>query len=445
MNGKDGILIVDDEFSVRDSMARWFEEEGYRVGQAESGEAALDLLEDSAWDIALVDVRMPGMDGLELLGRLLKKSPETIVIIITAHATVGTAVEAFKAGAFDYITKPFDPDDVSRVVARALRQKDLILENRRLRECVKNLVDTNPMIGESAGIERIRELIGTVAGTESTVLIRGRSGTGKEVVARAIHNNSKRQCGPLVAINCGALSESLLESELFGHARGAFTGAQSKRRGKLELANGGTLFLDEIGAISMKTQLDLLRVLDTREFSRLGCDNVRKVDFRIICATNRDLEEAMAEGTFREDFFYRINVFTVFLPNLAERREDIPLLVEHFVGRFCDAMGREPCTVPPATMDILLRHDWPGNVRELENAIERGVVLARRGVIRPEDLGMPGVRPDEGAMGETIAEMERRHIEETLRQTGRNIKRAAGILGINRATLYNKIRKYDID
>jgi len=439
-----GILVVDDEFSVRDSLQRWFKEEGFRVGTAENAKEAMQRLQEAAWDIVLLDIKMPGMDGLELQRRIYQQDPSIIVIMITAYATVSTAVQALKNGAFDYVTKPFDPDELTHLINNGLRQRELAAENVRLKERVEHLAKHGDIIGQSPTMLRVLELANTVARTDSTVLIRGESGTGKELIARAIHAGSSRRYFPIVPLNCGALPEDLLESELFGHERGAFTGAHYARKGKLEMADGGTLFLDEIGTISMKSQLDLLRVIETKEYTRVGSDKPHKVDFRIICATNQNLEAAVAQGTFREDFYYRINVFNITLPPLRERGGDIPLLVEHFVSKFAMSMGKERHSLSPEAMDVLLAHPWPGNVRELENAIERAMVVAKGGVIRPEDLPLKAPVAEPVPAGDTLDEIERRHIVKILERTGWNVKLSARILDIDRATLYNRIKKYGL-
>ena len=444
MSGKHGILIVDDEFSVRDSLGRWFTQEGFRVDVAENATVALEKIRDGSWDIILADIKMPGMDGLELQRRIYEKDPNIIVIMITAYATVGTAVQALKNGAFDYVTKPFDPDELSHLISNALRQRDLAAENVQLKENVERLVGHTEIVGDSPPMKKLFELLDTVAKTDATVLIRGESGTGKELVARAIHARSARRYFAIVPINCGALPEGLLESELFGHERGAFTGAQSRRKGKLEMSDGGTLFLDEIGTISMKTQMDLLRVLETKEYSRLGSDKLKKVDFRVVCATHQDLEQAVKNGSFREDFYYRINVFSMFLPPLRERGDDIRLLADHFVTKYAMSMGVEARGVSDEAMELLRQHSWPGNVRELENAIERAMVVARDQVIRPEHLPLgpaPGAARTEVG---SLADMERQHIARILTETEGNVKQSAKILGIDRATLYNKIKKYKL-
>ncbi len=324
------ILVVDDEFSVRDSLSNWFRKDGYQVRAVGNATDALRALQDEPLDVALLDIKMPGMDGMELQEHIHRIDPQIAVIMITAFASVDTAVRALKQGAFDYVTKPIDPDELSHLVRRALEQRRLERENTQLRSTLDELVAVDTIVGDSPTMHKVMELVRHVAKTDATVLIRGESGTGKELIARAIHANSARRYFPIVPVNCGAMPDSLLESELFGHEKGAFTGAQYRRKGKIEMADGGTLFLDEVGAIPPKMQVDLLRVLETKELTRLGGSRSVKVDFRVICATNENLEKAVKAGTFREDFYYRINVFTIDLPPLRERRADIPLLARHF-------------------------------------------------------------------------------------------------------------------
>ena len=438
------LLIVDDEHSVRDSLMHWFRKDGYRVGTAANATLALQSMDEAAYDIVLLDIRMPGMDGMELLARIRAANPQVVVIMMTAFASVETAVRALKQGAFDYVTKPIDPDELSHLIGRAIKERNLEDENSHLRETVIELSTADFIVGESPGMQRVMELIRQVAATDSTVLITGESGTGKELVARTIHANSTRKYFAIVPINCGAMPDSLLESELFGHERGAFTGAQFRRKGRLEMADGGTLFLDEIGTITPKMQVDLLRVLETSEFLRLGGSRPVKVDFRILCATNDSLQKLVAEGRFRHDLFYRINVFLIDLPPLRERREDIPALANHFLRKLGQQMNRRDCAISPEAMETLRHHPWPGNVRELANAIERALVVSQKGIIRPGDLPFAsrGEADDADERGDSLADMEKAHIQVILRRTAWNITQAAEILGIDRVTLYNKIRKY---
>src|SRR5512141_2038950 len=383
---KGKLLIVDDELSVRDSLGKWFREEGYDIGTAENAQEALARLAEGRWDLALVDIKMRGTDGIELQRRMHEVDPEMIVIIMTGYASVETAVAALKHGAYDYVTKPLDPDDIAHQVQKALSHRKVQQENVRLRETVAEVQRTPDMVGQSAAMQKVFDAIETVAPTDATVLITGESGTGKELVARAIHAGSPRRFQPMVAIHCGALTETLLESELFGHEKGAFTGAQYRKKGKFEIAEGGTVFLDEIGDISLKTQTDLLRVLQEKEITRVGGHQPLKVDFRCIAATNKNLEKLIEDGHFRPDLYYRLNVFRIELPPLRDRREDIPLLVQHFVSKYAAAMNKRVAGVTPAAMLLLQNHDWPGNVRELENAIERAMVVAQPPELREEDF-----------------------------------------------------------
>ena len=439
------ILIVDDELSVRNSLREWFLEDGFAVETAEDGNAALQRMSSGPYDIVIIDLKMPGMDGITLERRIREIDKDAAIIILTAFASVETAVEALKLGAFDYITKPVDPDELSNTVRNALKQRQLVEENLRLKAKVSELTLPSPIIGDSPRMRRVMDMIATVAGTDANVVIQGESGTGKELIARAIHSQSERRFFPIVAVNCGSIPETLLESELFGHEKGAFTGAQYRRKGKIELANGGTLFLDEIGDIPAKMQVDLLRVLETRRFHRLGGNQEIASDFRLVCATNRDLEALIAEGSFREDLYYRINVFVIDLPPLRDRPEDIPALTRHFIEKYARAMGRPIKGVSPEVEETLASYEWPGNVRELENAVERAMVIGRAQSIQPDDLPLQLVRTEQEPEGATLAALERRHLERILREERGNITRAATALGIDRGTLYNKLRRYGIE
>ncbi len=439
-----GILIVDDEASVRDALHKWFEFDGYRVDSAADAQIALQKLQDASWDIVLLDIKMPGMDGLELQRRIKEIDRDIITIMITAFASVDTSIQALKEGAFDYIVKPVDPDDMGHLIRNAVEQRRLYYENRQLRSQIEELNITDDIVGQSEQLKGVLDKVATVAPTDSTVMIRGESGTGKELIARAIHSNSNRRYFPIITINCGAYTEGLLESELFGHEKGAFTGALYQRRGKLEMADKGTIFLDEIGNIGMKMQMDLLRVIETRQFCRLGGDKTISVDFRIICATNKDLEAAVRSGVFREDLYYRLNVFSITLPPLRERTGDIARLARFFVNKFSQAMNKGGMEIAPETIELLERYNWPGRVRELRNAIERAVVSARGATITPEDLSfpLPATAGDTAEESASLEDIERGHIKKILRATGGNIARAASILKISRLTLYKKIDKY---
>jgi len=434
------LLIVDDELSVRDSLSKWFHEEGYEVETCENASDALTCVARQRWDAALVDIKMHGTDGIELQRRLHEIDPELLVIIMTGYASVETAVAALKNGAYDYVTKPLDPDDIAHLVKNALSHKRAAQENVRLRETVAEATRPGDLIGQSNAMRKVFEAIETVGPTDATVLITGESGTGKELVARAIHQASPRKFHPLIAIHCGALTETLLESELFGHEKGAFTGAQYRKKGKFEIAEGGTVFLDEIGDITLKTQTDLLRVLQEREITRVGGNQIIKVDFRCVAATNKDLEKLIEEGKFRPDLFYRLNIFRIELPPLSARREDIPLLVDHFVHKFSLAMNKRIMRVSAGAMNQLQRQPWVGNVRELENAVERAMVVGQEPELRESDFvfKMPGGQEP----GKTLEEMERAHILRVLEECGGNQSHAAEVLDIDRVTLYHKLKKY---
>jgi len=438
---KGRILIVDDEDVVRESLDRMFADEGFETKAFSNGREALAGLIAGAYDVALIDIRMPGMDGMELQERLHSADAELQVIIMTGYASVETAVQGLKRGAYDYIVKPIDPDELLHLIGKAVEHRGARRELTRLRENMQEIVRESVLVGGSAAMKRVRELVEMVAPAEATVLINGESGTGKEVVARAIHAASPRRNMPMVVIHCGALTESLLESELFGHERGAFTGAQFRRKGKFEVADGGTVFLDEISDISLRTQTDLLRVLQEKEIVRVGGAQAVKVDFRCIAATNKSLEDLVKAGSFRPDLYYRLHVFAIDIPPLRERREDIPLLAEHFLRKICAATNRAVPRLSGAAMDLLLAHDWPGNVRELENAIERALVLGRNGEIGPGHFSL-GMRGEPSAAGRTLDEVERAHIQRVVEECGGNLSRAARVLAIDRTTLYHKLRKY---
>lgn len=438
-----GILIVDDELIVRESLTKWFREDGFRVESAENAAAALRKLQAGRWNLMLVDIKMPGMDGIELLQRVRETNKNVIVIVITAFATVDTAVKALKEGAYDYITKPIDPDYLDHLIEKALTQQQLTQENQKLRDTVSELATAGEIIGDSPEMTKVLELIGTVAPTDTTVMIRGESGTGKELVARAIHSGSPRKYFPIVTVNCGAMTETLLESELFGHERGAFTGAQYRRKGKVELADGGTLFLDEIGNIDMKTQMDLLRVIETKQFTRVGGTDIVHSDFRVVCATNKDLEQAVKDGTFRDDLYYRLNVFTIPLPPLRGRRGDIAKLAHFFLEKYARQMNKRVEGFSPEAMLTLRGYDWPGNVRELENAIERAMVVTQEKLIEKEHLPLQ-TSLTATREGKRLEDIEHRHIEAVLRENSWNVSRSAAVLDIDRVTLYHKIEKFGL-
>jgi two-component system, NtrC family, response regulator HydG len=438
------ILIVDDEPIVRKSLASWFEEEGYTVSVAASGRETLEKLTQEEWDIYLLDIKMPGMDGLELQRRIKEINAQATIIIMTAYASVETAVEAMKHGAYDYIVKPFEPDALEHLIRNAVERKELLSENVQLRKKIEEMSPFHGVVGKSAAIHRVMEEVAMVAESDTTVLVRGESGTGKELVARAIHAASLRRYMPIVVVNCGALAEGVLESELFGHEKGAFTGAHYRRKGKFEMADGGTLFLDEIGDISLKTQVDLLRVLEEKRICRVGGNIAIPVDFRLVAATNKNLESMVAEETFREDLYYRLNVFSISIPPLRERREDVPLLVEHFLDRFAKNMNKPVSSVSPDAMQALESHQWQGNVRELQNAMERAVLVSRGRQIEPKDLPFYSEDLEERLAGKSLADAERHHIKRLLDESDWNISRAARLLEIDRVTLYSKMKKYGL-
>ncbi|HEX7484631.1 MAG TPA: sigma-54 dependent transcriptional regulator [Vicinamibacterales bacterium] len=441
------ILIVDDEEIVRESLSAWLEKDGYTLATVPDGETAVDRIRKERWSILLVDLKMPGIDGLQVLEEAKKAQPDAAAVIMTAYATVDTAVAAMKIGAYDYLVKPFDPEELSLMIQKIVTQQSLVRENVLLRKVLKREYHFRDLISKSPAMQAVFDLARTAARSNSTILILGESGTGKELLARAIHAESPRSHGPFVAMSCAALTETLLESELFGHEKGAFTGAVTRRKGKFEMADGGTLFLDEIGDITAKLQLDLLRVLEDRQFFRVGGSESIHVDVRIIAATNRDLPKAVADGSFREDLFYRLNVIPVHLPPLRDRLEDMPLLVEHFLEQLGAEMNRHVDGVATDAMGLLMAHTWPGNVRELRNILERAMVVATGHVIQALDLGLrrpPCIDvPGTGTMA-SLEEVERHHIVRVLQDSGGNISLAARTLGIDRATLYNKLRKYQL-
>jgi DNA-binding NtrC family response regulator len=440
------ILIVDDETIVRDSLGAWFRQDGHRVDVAGAGKEALRLVTANRYDMAFVDIKMPGMDGLELQQRLSAADAELSIVLMTAYASVESAVKAMKNGAYDYIVKPFDPDDLSMLVRRAAEHRSLRAENQRLKKSLETAAAPPLLLGTSPAMRHVMELVETVAASDSTVLVTGESGTGKEVVARAIHAASSRRYSPMVVVNCGALPEGILESELFGHEAGAFTGARARHKGRFESAEGGTVFLDEIGEVSPKVQVELLRVLEEKVVTRLGGSAPVAVDFRTISATNRDLLAAVKEGRFREDLYWRLNVVHIHIPPLRERPEDVPVLAEQFLARFAQSMSRRPMSFAKDALDALATYTWPGNVRELQNAIERAVVIGRGDVVTATDLpvrvtqlpGGPAATPG------SLAEAERTHVQAVLDASAWNITRAARILDVDRVTLYNKIRKYEL-
>ncbi|MEJ2097206.1 MAG: sigma-54 dependent transcriptional regulator [Deltaproteobacteria bacterium] len=441
MTNKMQIMIVDDEKIVRESLYHWFEKLGHFVEKAASAYEALEKLEKNPFDLLFVDIKMPGMDGIELLERIKADFPDTTVIIITAYGSIESAIEAMKKGASDYLLKPFKPDYLSLVMEKVLQQKALTSEYNYLKGRLEKITRFDNIIGQSSPMKAIFKLIPDIAASDASVLITGETGTGKELVARAIHAKSERSLYPFIAINCGAIPDSLLESELFGYQKGAFTDAKHSRRGFLEVVCGGTLFLDEIGEISPKMQVDLLRVLDEKKINRLGQREPVDVNFRLISATRKNLEQSINTGAFREDFFYRINVIHLQMPPLRDRKDDIPLLVEHFLEKYSQETAKRVDRVSGQALEELVRSDWPGNIRELENAIERAVVLAKNRTLTREDFAF--LKPaGPGRKGTpTLKELEKNYIVEILNACDWNVTGAAKILGINRVTLHKKIKR----
>jgi len=450
------ILIVDDETSQRELIGGFLKKQGHEVFLAGSGAEALGRLKDTRVDLVISDFKMPGMSGLELLRGVKAVNPEIPFILVTAYGTVETAVQTMKEGAADYITKPLDLEELLLRIGRVSEQVRL---QSAVRDLQAHLVERHRLegiIGESGRMQEVLGLVKQVAPSDATVLIRGESGTGKELIARAIHFNSARAAGPLVTLNCAALPEQLLESELFGHEKGAFTGAVAQRKGRFELADGGSIFLDEIGDLSPALQVKLLRVLQERQFERLGGTRTLKVDVRILAATHRDLEQAMRDGTFREDLYYRLNVVTIQIPPLRERREDIPVFLDHFLRKFVQKNRREVTGLTAAARDALLRYDYPGNVRELENIVERAVLLCRSQVIDLEDLPValrPGERGpvESGTLGvprrlpDLLASIEWQAIRAALERHGGVQTQAAAELGISERVLRYKMKKYGLE
>ncbi len=442
---KTKILIIDDEMIMRESLAGWLKRDGHDVVSAASGEDAMQILKNSRFDILLVDIKMEGMSGLDVL-RLVKESdPDVAVVMITAYGSISTAVEAMKKGAYDYFLKPFDPDALGVLIDKIILHQAQARENIFLREQYRERTRFESMIGQSRAMQKIFDLIEDVGPMESTVLISGETGTGKGLAAKAIHTKSSRSNGPFVAVNCGAIPSHIMESELFGHQKGAFTDAKETKKGRLEMAHGGTLFLDEIGEISMRMQIDLLHVLEDRVFYRVGGTQPHEAYFRVIAATNRNVEDAVKQGILREDLYYRLNVVSFRMPALRERKEDIPLLAEHFLHRFSLETNKPVKTITREAIDDMMLYEWPGNVRELENAVERAVVVGKGLSIMPQDLPIFCHENVQPRRHRSLSEVEKAHISEILRECGWNISKSAQILGIDRSTLYSKIKRYDLN
>ncbi len=448
MSSRPVILVVDDEKNTRDGLVRALRGE-YAVAEAENGQRALEWLETHAADVVLTDLRMPGMDGLTLLSRLLGRDPKPILILLTAYGNVETAVEAMKRGAYDFLAKPVNLDRLDLLLRRALAERQLGAENRRLREQLDAKYGFENIVGVSPAMQEVFATIRQAAPTRATVLIQGESGTGKELVARALHQCSPRRDGPFVPVHCASLSPTLLESELFGHEKGAFTGAVERRRGRFELADGGTLFLDEIGEIDAALQVKILRVLEERKFERVGGTETLHVDVRLVAATNRDLKQKVADGTFREDLFYRLYVVNLTLPPLRDRDGDVVLLAQHYLKSLAAENGKPGLSLAPEALDALAAYPWPGNVRELRNVIERMVVLGAGPVLTARDLP-PAVRaaaapaPATTRAGRVLRDAERQLILEALRRHKDNRTQAAQDLGISRRTLHRKLNEFGL-
>ena len=445
------ILVVDDEAVIREGIARVLTKEGFLIKAVASGREALQELSRNAYNVVLLDIKMPDMDGLDVLKALSEAEEHSHleVIMVTGYPEINTAVQSIKQGAFDYLTKPFTPEQLKLTIRKALEHKQLLLENQLLRKQMELQGGSDPLIGKSKAMQKIFQTIEKVAPTDSTVLIYGPSGTGKELVARAIHQHSRRLDKEFVAVDCSALVETLLETELFGHVKGSFTGAIHTKHGFLELANGGTFFFDEISNLSMNIQAKLLRVIQEREFIKVGSEKRIKVDIRIIASTNQDLRQGIREGLFREDLFYRLSVVPIHLPPLKERREDIPLLVEYFLNRFGKKCRKTIPGISPDALELLMEYEWPGNVRELQHLIERIVILEDGPTIQAENLPWFIHRHHQDLPASEIGtaslkELERHHIKMLLKKTKGNRTRAATLLGINRKTLLEKIKKHGL-
>ncbi len=450
MTNRSSILVVDDEINIRGALVTLLEKKGYQMRGAASGEEAMTLLDEATADLVLTDIKMPGMGGLEFLRRLKQKWPDIEVVVMTAYGSIDTAVEAMREGAYDYLSKPIERDRLPVVVERALDRHALARENRQLKDRLETRARFDEMVGESEPMKQVYGLVEMVADSDATVLLTGESGTGKELVARAIHHKSLRAGGPFITLNCGALPENLFESELFGYEKGAFTGAMATKVGRFELADGGTLLLDEVGELSLKSQVDFLRVLETKEFRRLGGTKLITVDTRIIAATNRNLEEAVKQGDFREDLYYRLNVVPIRLPPLRERHDDIPLLVERFLTEFSSRHHRDTKDVSRDAMRLLRLYAWPGNIRQLRNLMERLVVTVKEPVIKaehlPEDVQVSkdDARTMVVTLGTSLEQIERTVIERTLAEVTNHREKAAKLLGISLRSLQYKIKEYNI-
>jgi two-component system response regulator AtoC len=446
MQKKIKILVVDDETIMRESLHDWFSDIGHDVSTAENTEVALKIIKDEKPDVAVIDLVLPGSGGLDLLTKAKQIQPDLQVIIITAYGSVPTAIAALKAGAYDYIEKPFSPEKVELLINKLVERQALLEENLSLRQKLTVKYSFENIVTKSAKMQKIVDIIKVVAASNAPVLISGESGTGKELIARAIHAQSYRKNKPFVVVSCGALPESLIESEFFGHESGAFTGASIQRRGKFEIANKATLFMDEVGDLNANVQVHLLRVLEEKLFYRVGGSEPVQTDVRLISATNKNLKKSIEAREFREDLFYRLSVVNIELPPLRERKEDIPVLAEFFLRRYNEENLKKVIGFSPDANDFLSKYAWPGNIRELENAIERAVILARGDYIKVGDISQQSLYlPHKTQVGKTIREIEKNHILDVLLEVGGNCSEAARLLGISRMTLYNKIKAYDLN
>jgi two-component system response regulator AtoC len=452
------ILVADDDASIRSLLKQLLSDEGYSVVEATTGTEVVEKVKDVNPDLVIMDVRMPELDGIEALSKLKVSSPKTSVLIMTAFGSSNNAIRAMELGAFDYITKPFELDKISHTVKRVIEYRDLASEVQVLRDEISSLVQTERIVGNSPAMQEVYKTVGKVAKADATVLITGESGTGKELVAEALHYNSNRRSGPIVKVSCAALPETLLEAELFGHEKGSFTGAMTQRRGRFEMADKGTIFLDEIGEMSLPMQTKLLRVLQERKIERVGSSLPIKVDIRIICATNKDLQRQVEQQKFRDDLFYRLNVINIHMPPLRDRKEDIPALVEHFLAKHRYSATAQPAAISEEALKRLMEYEWPGNVRELENVVERAVVLSRGQIITSRELPFgdheAGEHEDEGGdevsveksyFKKAVAQFEKDMIMKALRDANGNRSKAAEMLGIYRRLLYAKIKEYGLE
>lgn len=450
MTEKEKVLVIDDDKAILDSCTQVLERAGYAVTGAKDGEKGLEVFNSESFHVVLLDLKLPGTDGIEVLSHIKMENPETPVIIMTGYASVESAVEAMKQGAFDYMAKPFSPKELRVNIRKALNNRKILMENIYLRKELEAKSEFDLIVGKSEAMKVVLDMVKRVSPSESTVLITGESGTGKEILAREIHKHSLRREGPFVVVDCGALVETLFESELFGHTRGSFTGAYETKHGRFEVAHGGTIFLDEISNISLNIQAKLLRVIQEKEITRVGSSKPIRIDVRIIAATHEDLAEAVRAGKFREDLFYRLSVVPIHLPPLRDRKEDIPLLVDHFLRKYNKRSKKNIEGIDPKAVRPLMEYNWPGNIRELENTIERAVVLVRNDHIGLEDLIYHGIGSKlsilepVGGKYKTLAEIEKEYIEVVFFNLHGNKSQTAKILGIDRKTLLSKLKRYNI-